>query len=312
MRKKFKLLLSLFLLVLLSFTLLLYLKVGNENKKQITTWGYNLVLGEKKFYSKESLKIAILDSGINKEHEDLKKIKFHEYNILEKDKKIKDTYGHGTAIAGIIAAIDNKIGVKGILENIELYDVKVLNDEGIGNVNDLIEAIDWCIKNNIDIINISFGLQKDDERLKQTIDRALKENIIIVASIGNNFGMPGDYPARYEGVYAITSINEKLERSKFAAKGNIDFAMPGENIYSTDKVGGYDYFSGTSFATAFATGVISWLFLEYKHGSPTLKSELSFDEYLKKHVFFKDDWNFNEYGYGILNLRGNNFKDFFE
>lgn len=172
------------------------------------------------------------------------------------------------------------------------------------NINTLIEAINWCIENEIEIINLSFGFRSENKQLKKTINSALQKGIIIVASIGNTYGMRGDYPAIYEGVYSVASINKDLQRSSFSAKRNIDFVMPGENIISTDQEGKYSTFSGTSFSTAYATGLISILYLEYNNETAQIKKNLSFDDYLKRHVFYGEEWTFDEYGYGLLNLRG--------
>src|SRR5690606_5550156 len=106
---------------------------------------------------------------------------------------------------------------------------------------------------------------------KETINSALQKGIIIVASIGNTYGMRGDYPAIYEGVYSVASINKDLQRSNFSAKRNIDFVMPGENIISTDQEGKYSTFSGTSFSTAYATSLISLLYLQYNNETAQIK-----------------------------------------
>lgn len=311
MIKRFLFLFSSLFLILFSTYYFRYFLISDTkhiNEKQLHTWGYNLVFDKDNSNTKGPLKVAILDSGINKEHEDLENLKFYEYNVIKKGEKIEDKLGHGTAIAGIIAAEDNEVGVVGLLKNVEMYDVKLLDDKGNGDIHDLIEAIEWCIENEVDIINLSFGFHTENESLKEVIDRALLEGIIIIAAIGNTYGMRGDYPALYEGVYSITSVNENLKRSSFAAKKNIDFAMPGENIYTTDRDGGYSSFSGTSFATAYATGIISNLLLEYRGKPNYFKQSTSFDEYLKKHTFFSEEWTFNDYGFGILNLRGEELK----
>ncbi|OCS84866.1 hypothetical protein A6K76_15455 [Caryophanon latum] len=237
-----------------------------------------------------------MDSGINKNHEDLKYLRFKEYNVLEKNIPITDEFGHGTSIAGIIAANDNNFGVRGLTNNIEIFDVKILNEEGKGEIENLIEGIEWCIDQNVEIINLSFGFQTENEQLKEVINKAVEEDIIIVASIGNTFGMQGNYPAKYDEVISITSISESLKRSNFASRNNIDFAMPGEDIYTTNNEGGYSMVDGTSFATAHATGVISNLLLLYRQEEQTI----SFKEYLELFSYKEQGWNYIDYGNGIL------------
>lgn len=272
-------------------------------ESQVTSWGYDLLISDISLEHNEKVKIAIIDSGINKEHEDLQHINFTEFNVLDKETAIIDEFGHGTAIAGIIAAENNEFGVIGLSRNVEIYDVKILNENGKGKVEHLIEAIHWCIEQNVEIINLSFGFQTESKPLKAAINRAISEGIIIVASIGNTFGMRGNYPAIYEEVISITSVDEDLNRSNFASKHDIDYAMPGENIYTTNKDGGYSYFDGTSFATAHATGVISILLDYYKQEHSKFKKNTSFEDYLKQHSFSNNDWKFSDYGIGILKLR---------
>ncbi|KGA96629.1 hypothetical protein AJ85_21615 [Alkalihalobacillus alcalophilus ATCC 27647 = CGMCC 1.3604] len=307
--KKRKLYLILLILLLVIMAIVVFQSlVSNQSKdelkleSQVTSWAYDLLLPDISL-EHEKVKVAIIDSGINKEHEDLQHIKFIEFNILEKETAIIDEFGHGTAIAGIIAAENNEFGVIGLSQNVEIYDVKILNENGKGEVEHLIEAIHWCVEQNVEIINLSFGFQTESKPLKEAIDRAISEGIIIVASIGNTFGLRGDYPAIYEEVISITSVDEDLNRSSFASKHNIDYAMPGENIYTTNKDGGYSFFDGTSFATAHATGIISILLDYYKQEQREFKKNTSFEDYLKAHSFSNNDWKFSDYGMGILNLR---------
>lgn len=124
------------------------------------------------------MKVAILDSGIYKDHEDLQGKVVREFNVINPNEPISDDYGHGTAIAGIITANDNDIGIVGMTQNVELYDVKVLGKDGIGKIEDLTAAIEWCIKQRVDIINISSGFQTEDANLGQAINDAVNAGII--------------------------------------------------------------------------------------------------------------------------------------
>lgn len=207
-----------FVIILLILSYFFYSLNGGdiENNKEINTadyeeqiipWNLEILAVKKRDSIKDDYKmrIAIVDSGINKDHEDLAGTVVKEFNVINKGEQIRDELGHGTAIAGIIAAQDNNMGIIGIAPSTEIYDVKVLDDEGKGNVDHFIEAIEWCIEEQIDIINISFGFQTDNDELKQTIDKAISKDIIIVASAGNNYGMKTDYPAKYENVISIVS-----------------------------------------------------------------------------------------------------------
>ena len=203
------------------------------------------------------LKIAIIDSGIDEEKARVKVSK----RFNEKNNQI-DSYGHGTAVASIIAAQSNqKDHVEGVIKNIEIYDVNVLDANGNGDIDDITEGIEWCVNQNVDIINMSFGIQKDDARLRAAVEKAINHDIIIVAAAGNTLGLYTEYPAKYESVLSISAIDKNMKIYKYAAKGKIDFVAPGVDIVAikTGKLSHQKELSGTSFATAYATGIIASL-----------------------------------------------------
>ncbi|WP_240390643.1 S8 family serine peptidase [Bacillus sp. Y1] len=266
-----------------------------DNQNQILTWGHELVGVDTNIVDKK-VKIAILDSGINKQHEDLKGKVVKEYNTFTDGVTITDEFGHGTAVAGIISANNNNYGIVGITQNVEIYDVKVLDNSGKGSMEQLIKGIKWAIEQKVDILNISFGLQSDSRELKELIKSALSENIIIVASAGNTYGLNVDYPAKFNDVFSISALNENVKRASSAAKGKIDFIAPGVNVLSTDHIGGYSLFSGTSFSTAYVTGVIATILCRTNE---KINSEMMKEKLIKqsKHLGEK-----KEYGYGIPQL----------
>jgi len=207
--------------------------------------------------SESKVKVAILDSGINNELEIFQNKIKDTYNTIEKSNVTNDAYGHGTMVASIIAANPNLHTITGVNPNVEIYDVQVLNHRGGGKIEDLVEGIKWSINKNVDIINMSFGYPKDDPRLKEVIELALSKDIIIVASAGNTIGLSTEYPAKYDGVYSISAVDENFNSYKLAAKGKIDFVAPGVKIPVINHEGEKLYESGTSLATAYATGIIS-------------------------------------------------------
>ncbi|WP_431793331.1 S8 family peptidase [Bacillus altitudinis] len=232
----------------------------NHNLVQEVPWGVekinaNSIWGLR---GKEKIRVAVLDSGIDKEHKDLKgKIK-GEYNAINKTSSTSnDKVGHGTAIAGIIAAKDNSFGLVGIAPETEIYSVKVLNDKGKGSIDKLVTAIEWCIDNNIHVINLSFGLSKDKSILRNVIDKAVNRGIIVIAAAGNNYGGPADYPAAYKKVISINAVDRNNQLAVFSSKGKIDFSAPGVDIPILSINNGYETESGTSLAAAHVTGIVS-------------------------------------------------------
>ncbi|PKG27421.1 hypothetical protein CWS20_18700 [Cytobacillus horneckiae] len=146
------------------------------------------------------------------------------------------TPGNG-AVAGIIAAKGEVI--KDVVNKPIIYDVKVLNKKGEGKIESVVDGINWSIKNNVDVINISFGFSSDREGLKKAINKAYDNGIIIIAASGNTMGLSVDHPANYENVLSKSLLNEDLQIDTYAATGKIDYSAPGVDVYSTDQDGGY-------------------------------------------------------------------------
>lgn len=240
---------------------------------------------------KDAVKLAILDSGINK---DLDVFNFNivkTFNTFDSTSNVQDDYGHGTAVTSIISDFPKK-------ENLEIYDVKVLDEKGFGDVENLVLGIEWAIEQSVDIINISLGVHQDSPMLKTVINRALKEDIIIVASSGNNYGLYIDYPARYKGVISVSSLKSNNEKVYKSELGKIEFVDYGIKVKGTNVHGEIDYFSGTSFATATVTKKIVNLILSNeisKSNESVLKDLHTFTTDLGEQG--KDE----KFGFGILN-----------
>lgn len=225
-------------------------------EKQVIGWGSNYI-GYDTLVRNKKIKVAILDSGINKEHEDLQKKVVKSFNAVNKTKPTQDDFGHGTNVAGIITANDNGVGIVGISQNVEIYDVKVLDSKGVGEVDDVIEGLRWALSNNVDIINISFGFIKDYPELKKMINILLSEHKIVIASAGNNIGGEVDFPARYTGVISVGSINVNGTIDALASEGKIDAYALGSEIITTSRNGNYETVRGTSFSAAYVTGALA-------------------------------------------------------
>jgi subtilisin family serine protease len=201
----------------------------------------------------QGVRVGIIDTGIDLSHPDLKEnIKMTGW-VLDCQNIIDDN-GHGSHVAGIIAALDNDIGVIGVAPKVEIYAVKAFSKSGRGNISDVIEGLDWCVENKVQVINMSFGF-KNSKALEKAIKEVYKRKIVLVAASGNSGGDNSVmYPARYPEVIAVTASNSDDKVAWFSSGGTeVDVMAPGAGILSTYKNGGYKSMSGTSMACPHVT-----------------------------------------------------------
>ncbi len=203
--------------------------------------------------------VAVLDTGIDSSHPDLAGQVIKEVNFSSSPTS-GDIYGHGTHIAGIIAAkLDNQ-GIAGVAPSSRLLNVKVAEDDGTCDIENVASGIKWAVDNGARIINISIQLSNTSESLEKAIEHAIENGVIIVAAAGNNRFEQAVYPAYHPATIAVTAITQENTLAPLAnAASWIDFAMPGHNIYSTMPNGAYGYKTGTSFATAHMSGFVALL-----------------------------------------------------
>jgi thermitase len=205
--------------------------------------------------------IAILDTGIDQQHEDLAGKVVESVNFSSSSTS-SDLNGHGTHVAGIIAAItDNGIGVAGVALNARLLNVKVADDNGLVWSSTLAKAIIWAVDNGAKVINMSLVVPTPSPALEEAIHYAWSRGVVLVASAGNGIKSIPMYPAYYSEVIAVaaTDIDGNLW-SKSNYGDWIDAYAPGVEIYSTLPGDEYGYQSGTSMATAYVSAVAALAF----------------------------------------------------
>ncbi len=205
--------------------------------------------------------VAVLDTGIDREHEDLCGTVIADANFTE-SATTDDIYGHGTHIAGIIAARnDNNSGIIGLAPKSYLVNVKVADDKGRCQISALADGIIWAVDNGANVINISIEMIESTSELREAVDYAWRNGAVIIAAAGNDGKELPVYPACYENCIGVTAIRENGTLAPLANFGDwVDVAAPGFNIYSTLPDNSYGYKHGTSFATAYVSGLAALLF----------------------------------------------------
>jgi hypothetical protein len=206
------------------------------------------------------IKVAILDTGIQYDHPDLAaNIKGGISVVGEENNtdpaKWNDGHGHGTHVAGIVAAVNDNTGVVGVAPAAWLYAVKVLADDGKGYISDVIEGIDWCVQNEMRVLNMSLGTANDVLAFKEACDKAYADGILLIAAAGNEDDNGVLYPAKYESVIAVAAADEYDNVPSWSSRGpEVELAAPGVNVLSTYKGSAYAWADGTSMASPHVSG----------------------------------------------------------
>lgn len=226
--------------------------------------------------------VAVIDTGIDKTHPDLVDNIQGGENFVAKSffkdpdpNKWSDDNGHGSHVAGTIAAVDNIIGVVGVAPDANLWGVKVLDRRGSGYTSNVIAGITWAIDNNMQVINMSLGSSSDTQALHDAVDAANAAGIVVVAAAGNSGDGDGTtnkviYPAKYDSVIAVAATDENDNTPSWSSEGEeVELAAPGVGIYSTWKDGGYDTKNGTSMASPHVAGTVALML----GADPTLDPE---------------------------------------
>nr|BDT28850.1 S8 family serine peptidase [Bacteriovorax sp. HI3] len=236
----------------------------------------------------KTIKIAVIDTGVEYTHPDLKAQMdvnlaelngkpgvdddgngyvddIYGYDFANKDGDPADGHGHGTHCAGVIGASHNNIGVAGVMANVKIVAIKFLSDKGSGETIDAISAIDYAIKRGVNVMSNSWGGGDKEQSLLDAITAAEQAGITFVAAAGNesnNNDSTPSYPANYDvsNVISVGSYTSAGARSSFSNYGvkTVHVTAPGSTILSTYK-GSYANLSGTSMATPHVSGVVGLL-----------------------------------------------------
>jgi len=243
------------------------IKVGAESK-----W--------KQGYTGKGVVVAVLDTGCDVMHPDLKDNILGGYNFSDDHKGdieiYQDLNGHGTHVAGVIAAKKNKSGIIGVAPDVKLLIVKVLNKDSNGTVTNLIDgihyALDWTGPGGekVDIVSLSLSTPSHSDDLEAAIKRAVNLNIPVVVASGNNGDGNIDtheyaYPAAYHDVIAVGALDQDNVLAYFSnTNEEVDLYAPGKDILSTHLNESYVELSGTSMAAPHGTGALALLIQELR------------------------------------------------
>ena len=246
----------------------------------------------------QAIKIAVIDTGVDYTHPDLKSQidvnllelngklgvdddgngyidDIYGYDFANKDGDPMDGNGHGTHCAGVIGASHNTIGIAGVMSNVKLLPIKFLSDAGSGETIDAISAIDYAIKRGVNVMSNSWGGGDKEQSLLEAIIAAEAAGITFVAAAGNDSSdndRVSSFPANYDvsNVISVGSFTGAGAKSSFSNYGvkSVHVTAPGSSILSTFKKNGYSSLSGTSMATPHVAGIVGLMLSNEPHLTP--------------------------------------------
>ncbi len=279
--------------------------------------------------------IAVIDSGIDETHLDLKNKIWRNtdeiagnkidddkngfiddtwgWNFSKRNNNPHDKYGHGTHVSGIAAAVtNNNRGIAGVAfpDNVKIMVVKVLSDSGIGFTSDEAKGIRYAADNEAKVINLSLG-SGDSQTIRDAVKYAWDKGVVLVAAAGNDGNTTKTYPASYPNVISVAATDYTDARASFSSYNDeVDVAAPGVNVFSTfpsykfyiGTVNGraryYDVGSGTSMSTPQVAGLAGLLFGQNSARSNSTVREIIERTADDKGTTDRDDY----YGYGRINV----------
>lgn len=235
-----------------------YIMMQNEttpNDLYYQRYQWNLPLieaeaGWKITQGNDTVKIAVVDTGVDLEHPDLVKRLTTGFNALTESSDADDDNGHGTHVAGIIASeVNNHEGIAGLTWFNPIIPVKVMGEEGYGSTFDIAKGIIWATNQGARVINLSLGNYQHSDMLKDAIDYAFKRDVVLIAASGNDNTSQPSFPAAYPQVLSVAAVDYYGDRADFSNYGDyIDVSAPGVQIASTYFNKQYAALSGTSMA----------------------------------------------------------------
>lgn len=238
--------------------------VPNDPYYRTQQWGPQKIQAEQAWdvtRSSSSIKIAIVDTGVQANHPDLSGKVIKGYDFVDRDWDPNDLNGHGTHCAGIAAAsTNNSTGIAGMAPNARIYAVRVLDANGSGSLNNVADGIVHAADNGAQVISLSLGATSSSSTMQNAVNYAWSKGSVVVAAAGNSGNTVKNYPAAYANAIAVAATDSNDRKASFSTYGSwVDVAAPGVNIYSTYTSSRYASLNGTSMATPHVAGLAGLL-----------------------------------------------------
>lgn len=262
--KKFQIVLSVFILISLIGSIIFRLsfrKVFNDYYFEDQWYLKNInYMNSLKFIDKnemQKVKVALIDGPVDMDSNDLTKsditVKYIPRNLVNK----KFDTGHATHLCSImIANSNNKEGITGLIHGAKVFSYVITDGKNSAKSNDVIDAINAAINDKVDVINLSFGSYRYSKQEEDLINKALNNNIVVVASYGNHGEKRGMYPAVYAGVISVGAVDKDNDLTIFSNYGeSLSVVAPGYEIMGVTGKMKYEKISGTSQATAIVSSL---------------------------------------------------------
>lgn len=239
-------------------------KPSPQQPPQTIPWGISRINAPQSWLLSTAyhVNVCVVDTGIQLNHPDLQGNIGWNVTFVTGTKNGNDDNGHGTHVAGTIAAVNNSIGVVGAAHEANLAAVKVLNKSGIGYTSWVIKGIEWCVANGMDIINLSLGSETYSKSEEDAIKAAYNAGLVILVAAGNDAltGNNLQYPAVFPEVLAVSATDSNNNIASFSSHGYwVDIAAPGVQILSTARGSTYATKDGTSMAAPHVSGAAAVL-----------------------------------------------------